>query len=287
MLTRRSLCFKCRKHSSGRAGAAMERSHHPGKVSSAFAPECPTLLHALWCALSPAVCLVCAVVRCCALLQRMCPGCQRWKDAANFCRHAQCSACRYQPKTEGKQQPTLDPLAQIGENACQLMATLPTHSHHRAPLLSALSQHIPSSTAATLLHAASSTIRNAKRKDYSDSDLLQQKYPTGVKRQKLAPERVEQLCCNSRPLLLRSLFLFALSFRSFFSLFHFALSFSFSIACLGHRPFVATFLVFACRYLRREPLVRSFLCALVEAYNTTLVSIRSFAQRDYRRVSHS
>jgi hypothetical protein len=88
----------------------------------------------------------------------------------------------------------LDPLAQVGQNACQLMASLPVHSHHRAPLLSALSQHIPSPTAATLLHAASSTIRNAKRKDYSNSDLMQQKYATGVKRQKLADERVEQLC---------------------------------------------------------------------------------------------
>ncbi len=39
-----------------------------------------------------------------------------------------------------------DPLAQIGENATQLMASLPTHSHHRAPLLKALSQHLPSST---------------------------------------------------------------------------------------------------------------------------------------------
>ena len=99
--------------------------------------------------------------------------------------------CRYKPKQE---HPTLDPLAQIGQNACQLMSALPVHSHHRAPLLSALSQHIPSSTAVTLLHAASSTIRNAKRKDYSNSDLMQQKYATGVKRQKLSDDRVEQLC---------------------------------------------------------------------------------------------
>jgi hypothetical protein len=99
--------------------------------------------------------------------------------------------CRYKPSDR---KPTLDPLAQVGQNACQLMASLPVHSHHRAPLLSALSQHIPSSTAATLLHAASSTIRNAKRKDHSDSDLLQQKYAAGVKRQKLSDDRVEQLC---------------------------------------------------------------------------------------------
>jgi len=74
------------------------------------------------------------------------------------------------------------------------MVSLSVHSHHRAPPLSALSQHTPSTTPATLLHAAPSTIGNAKRKDYSGSDLLQQKYPTGVKRQKTSLERVEQLC---------------------------------------------------------------------------------------------
>jgi hypothetical protein len=92
-----------------------------------------------------------------------------------------------------QEEPTVDPLAQIGENACALMATLPVHSHHRAPLLNALSQHLPSTTASTLLHAAPSTIRNAKRKDYSMTDLVRQKYPTGVKRQKLDPKRVEEL----------------------------------------------------------------------------------------------
>lgn len=67
------------------------------------------------------------------------------------------------------------------------------HSHQRAPLLHYLSQGIPSTVAAPLLHAAPSTIRNAKRKDYSIADLVLQKYPTGVKRQKLPPQRVEQL----------------------------------------------------------------------------------------------
>ena len=129
-----------------------------------------------------------AVVRCCSACAL---AVSAGKDAASFCRHSQCSACRYQPK---EAQPTLDPLAQVGQNACQLMASLPVHSHHRAPLLSTLSQHIPSTTASTLLHAAPSTIRNAKRKDYSNSDLMQQKYAAGVKRQKLSDERVEQLC---------------------------------------------------------------------------------------------
>jgi hypothetical protein len=67
------------------------------------------------------------------------------------------------------------------------------HSHHRAPLLAALSQHIPSTTAAPLLHAAASTIRNAKRKDHSNSDLMQQSYPSDVKRQKLSAERINDL----------------------------------------------------------------------------------------------
>ena len=138
--------------------------------------------------LSHPVCVWCGVA----------DGGKRWQVCCSQCGrthskdgHSLCWQCRFKPK---KNLPALDPLAQVGQNACQLMASLPVHSHHRAPLLSALSQHIPSTTAATLLHAASSTIRNAKRKDYSDSDLLQQKYAAGVKRQKLSDERVEQLC---------------------------------------------------------------------------------------------
>ena len=116
--------------------------------------------------------------------------------------------------------------------------------------------------------------------------------------------------CNSRPLLLRSLFLFALSIRSFFSLFLFALSFPFHRVSwtptfcrnLSRFRFAAAFAeshsfvrscvlsskvsnILSLRMLcLAQPLaliltslVRSFLCALVEAYNTTPVSIRSFA----------
>ena len=52
--------------------AAMKRSHHAGKVSGAYAPECPTAQHALWLALSPGVRLLLSPVplraadRCCA-----------------------------------------------------------------------------------------------------------------------------------------------------------------------------------------------------------------------------
>ena len=48
------------------------------------------------------------------------------------------------------------------------MAALPTHSHHRAPLVHHLSQGMSSAVAAPLLHTSASYIRECKRKDYSD-----------------------------------------------------------------------------------------------------------------------
>ena len=61
----------------------MLRSHHAGKVSDAFAPECPAALHALWSTLSPAMCLVV----CGWLWQTVCQDCGRVKsrDGARFC----------------------------------------------------------------------------------------------------------------------------------------------------------------------------------------------------------
>lgn len=120
--------------------------------------------------------------------QAQCSGCGKLHSKDG---HRLCWQCRCKPPA---QQENLDPLAQIGENATQLMASLPTHSHHRAHLLAILSSNIPSTTAAPLLHASASYIRSAKRKDHSSSDLLQAKYPSGVKRHRLADERVEQLC---------------------------------------------------------------------------------------------
>ena len=64
VLTRRSLCFKYRKHSSGRAGPAMTHPHRPGEVSSHAPHFSSRSMHVLWCALSPAVCLVCCVRWC-------------------------------------------------------------------------------------------------------------------------------------------------------------------------------------------------------------------------------
>jgi hypothetical protein len=74
------------------------------------------------------------------------------------------------------------------------MAALPTHSHHRAPLVHFLSKGLDSTTAASLLHCSASYVRQAKRKDWSDSDLLQDKYARDVKRQKTDPAVLTELC---------------------------------------------------------------------------------------------
>jgi hypothetical protein len=53
------------------------------------------------------------------------------------------------------------------------MHGLPVHSHHRAALLHALAKDLPSTTAAKLFGTSDSYVRQVKRKDYSDSDLMQ------------------------------------------------------------------------------------------------------------------
>ncbi len=141
-------------------------------------------MHALWSALSPGVCLV----RLCGGPQGVCSVC--WssftKDKPS---RSQCNTCRKRKHLDNtEEQENIDPRLQLAENASSLMASLPTHSHHRAPLLSLLSRDISSSAAAPLLHASPSYIRDCKRKEYSGSDLLQQKYPAGVKRQRLSDD---------------------------------------------------------------------------------------------------
>ncbi len=46
-----------------------------------------------------------------------------------------CSDCHNKAHRASAGQENVDPLAQIGQNACDLMAALPIHSHHRQPLL--------------------------------------------------------------------------------------------------------------------------------------------------------
>ncbi len=135
--------------------------------------------------LSHLVCVWCALV---GDLQGICASCQR-SFLPDRPSRKQCGTCRKRKHSDTTdEQENIDPRLQLAENASQLMVSLPTHSHHRAPLLSALSQHMPSSAAAPLLHASPSYIRDCKRKDVSNSDLLQQKYPTGVKRRRLSDD---------------------------------------------------------------------------------------------------
>jgi len=73
------------------------------------------------------------------------------------------------------------------------MHSLPVHSHHRAPLLHHLAQGLSSTVAATTFDTSSSYIRECKRKNHSDSDLLVETYSSDVKRQKLPAEVILQL----------------------------------------------------------------------------------------------
>jgi len=90
-------------------------------------------------------------------------------------------------------QKNTNPLTQIGLNARDLMRSLPTHSHFRAPLLHSLSQNIPSTVAAKLFRVSSSHVRNAKRKSSDEHDLVREKYAHGTKRQKTSPQREAEL----------------------------------------------------------------------------------------------
>ena len=125
-----------------------------------------------------------------------CSSCGLWKQRRR--RGTICSGCHNKIHRDGHQStsllsPLLSPQLQLAQNASQLMATLPVHSHHRAPLLHHLSQGMSSADAAPLLHTSASYIRECKRKNFSESDLLQDKYARGVKRQKLSDGTVAQI----------------------------------------------------------------------------------------------
>lgn len=74
------------------------------------------------------------------------------------------------------------------------MQSLPAHSHHRAPLLHHLAQGLTSSQASDMLSASASYIRECKRKNQDDSDLMTENYSSDVKRQKLPAEVILHLC---------------------------------------------------------------------------------------------
>ena len=111
-------------------------------------------------------------------------------------RGKRCLPCRYKHEQRQPQlplAPALSTEAIVTRNVSTMMHQLPVHSHHRAPLIHHLSRDLPSTTAAELLHTTASYVRQCKRKDYSESDLLQDKYSRDVKRQKAHPGVLQEL----------------------------------------------------------------------------------------------
>jgi hypothetical protein len=88
---------------------------------------------------------------------------------------------------------SLSPLETIGSNAVSLVQSLPVHSHHRAPLLHHLAQGLTSTQASEYLISSASYIRQCKRKNPDESDLLRDKYAHDVKRQKWPAEAILHL----------------------------------------------------------------------------------------------
>lgn len=140
--------------------------------------------------LTLAAVLACSVVFHC---QFVCSDCRQWKRKEQ--RHgSRCTACHNQHYRGPLQTPTLSTEQQVTQNASQLMRALPPHSHHRAPLLHHLSKDLPSKTAAKLFGTSASYVRQVKRKDYTDADLMQDRY---VRERAPAKQLAEADACAS------------------------------------------------------------------------------------------
>src|SRR6185312_4367761 len=112
--------------------------------------------------------------------------------------HHLCRECDYKRRrgtqiTSTTSSESLSTLEQIGSNAVSLVQSLPVHSHHRAPLLYHLAQGLTSTAASSTFGSSSSYIRDCKRKNPVDSDLLIAKYSSDVKRMKLPAEVIQHL----------------------------------------------------------------------------------------------
>jgi hypothetical protein len=127
--------------------------------------------------------------------QKYCPQCRNTKVFKR--RGSICSECwnfNYAQKNKcNTQQQSLSTLETIGNNAVSLVRSLPNHSHYRAPLLHHLTQGITSTEAATTFNSSASYIRQCKRKEQKDSDLLNQTYSHDVKRQKLNDDSINHV----------------------------------------------------------------------------------------------
>jgi hypothetical protein len=108
----------------------------------------------------------------------------------------QCQTCHEKRRAKinlSSSSSTSSILSTIGSNAVSLVQSLPSHSHHKAPLLHFLSKGITSTNASEYFNISSSYIRECKRKNQEQSDLLIQKYSSGVKRQKLSDETINHI----------------------------------------------------------------------------------------------
>jgi hypothetical protein len=143
-------------------------------------------MHVFWAALSHGVCLVLF----CGGPQGVCAECHRIFEKDKKSR-TKCNTCRKRPRTPSENDAPSSPQLQLALNASKLMTMLPKHSHHRAPLLTILSDNIPSSAAAGLLHSSASYIRDCKRQDPTSSDLLTEKYQRNTKRRRLHPDQLD------------------------------------------------------------------------------------------------
>jgi hypothetical protein len=163
------------RRSSMSAAAAPRRSHHANTVRRA----CPTLAQHVWMEdmlLSVAVC-ICRVFSCGLVwLKRRC-ACGRWINRTKD-RHLLCRTCRFPAPapTRSPSPPRPSTPEQVTQNVSEMMAQLPMHSHHRAPLVHHLSKGLSSATAARVLHTTASYVRQCKRKSYDDADLFTEKY---------------------------------------------------------------------------------------------------------------
>lgn len=108
-------------------------------------------------------------------------------------KHHLCTGCDYLRRYGPRRTPPITTEQQVTKNVSSLMASLPVHSHHRAPLVHHLAAGLDSKTAGKLLHCSDSYVRGLKRKSVEESDLLQDKYSRDVKRAKLHPQRLQLL----------------------------------------------------------------------------------------------
>jgi hypothetical protein len=102
-----------------------------------------------------------------------------------------CGSCRKKPSSNENNGPTIQ--ERVTNNAARLFRLLPSHSHHRAPLLAALSQNLTSAEAAQLFPVSPSYVRTCKRKDHSESDFFTEKYAKGAKHPRLQVDQIWQV----------------------------------------------------------------------------------------------